>query len=201
MAQRLDELPRPARLALCALLGFLYGLVVSRIPASADPLALQAGYFVAPWLVLPFVAGWLQRSAPWAVVAGVLVGVVCMFGFYLNAFPEYHPAYIALKGTASGIRLVLGGAVLWVTVYAMWYVIATATGIVFGLLGHWWRAAGSPVPVIILAVFFVLEPLAHLVLAGGLPRPYAVWVLEVAAALVLPTWAAIARQRRSVSLA
>ncbi|GAB4287579.1 MAG: hypothetical protein Kow0067_12720 [Coriobacteriia bacterium] len=182
-------------------MGFLYGLTISRIPAPSDPLALSAGYFVAPWLVLPFLAGWLQRSALWAAAAGAFTGVLCMFGFYLNAFPEYHPAYLALKETASGIDLVLGSAVLWVTANAMWYVIAVVAGIAFGLLGRWLRITGSPVPVIVLGTVFILEPLAHLLLGGGIPRPYVVWVLEVVAGLALPAWTVFVRKQQQAGFA
>lgn len=195
LTERLHGAPRPARLVLCALVGFLYGLCVSRIPAPADPSALAAGYFVAPWLVLPFLAGWLERSAPWAVAAGVITEVLCMFGFYLNAFPLHHPDYIALKQTASGIGLVLGSAVLWITVNAMWYAVAALTGIAFGWLGQQRRISGSPAPVVVIGALFILEPLAHLLLNGSVPRPHIVWVLEIAVGLALPVWAVAARKR------
>ncbi|MDO8963712.1 MAG: DUF6518 family protein [Coriobacteriia bacterium] len=201
MARRIDELPRLARVALGALAGFLYGLIVSRVPAPADPLGLAAGYFVAPWLVLSFLAGWLHRSVSWAAAAGALTAALCMFGFYLNAFPEYHPAYIALKASSSGIGLVLGSAVLWVTVNAMWYVIAVLTGIVFGLLGRWRRTTGSPAPFVVLAAFFVLEPLLSVLLSGYLPRPHVVWVFEILAGLALFAWFGVAHRRRQVSVA
>lgn len=191
LARRLDALPRPARFALGALAGFLYGLIVSRVPAPADPSALAAGYFVAPWLVLPFFAGWLERAAPWAAAAGAVTAVLCMFGFYLNAFPVHQPAYIALRETASGIDLVLGSAALWITVNAMWYAIAVVTGIGFGLLGRWRRVAGSPVPASILGALLILEPLAHLLFGGRVPRPYAVWVVEVIAGFALPVAAVL----------
>ncbi|TDB36787.1 MAG: hypothetical protein D9V44_09755 [Actinobacteria bacterium] len=199
MARRLAGLPGVARLGLSALAGFLYGLIVSRIPAPADPLGLSAAYFVAPWIALPFLAGWLHRSVSWAAAAGVLTAVLCMFGFYLNAFPEYHPAYIALKESASGIALVLGSAVLWVTVNAIWYVVAVMAGIVFGLLGRWRRVTGSPVPLVVIATLFVLEPLASALLGGYLPRPYVVWVLEILAGLALLVWAVIGHRRSQVS--
>jgi hypothetical protein len=192
---RLDGMPSAARLALCMLSGFLYGLIVSRIPAPSDPTVLPAGYFVAPWLVLPFLAGRLQHSVPWAAAAGALTEVLCIFGFYLNAFPQYDPAFITLKETTSGIALVLGSAVLWVTVNAMWYGIATVTGIAFGLLGRWW-ASGSSTPVAILGAFFILEPLTHLFSTGLVPQPYLVWVFEEAAGLALPVWALVVRKRR-----
>ena len=45
---------------------WVFGVLDSRIPMPSRPALFWAGNLGAPWLLLPFLVGWAQRSKGWA---------------------------------------------------------------------------------------------------------------------------------------
>lgn len=79
---------------------------------------------VAPWLVVPFVAGAAVRRWGWALVAGVLACAAQVAGYYLTAH---------LRGYAVGAS--------W---SVFWLVSAVPAGLVAGVAGwSWWRGGDA----------------------------------------------------------
>jgi hypothetical protein len=62
----------------------LFGAAVSAIPYPSSTTLFWVGNFSAPWAVLPFIAGWAQRSWKTAALAGLLADLACVVGFYAN---------------------------------------------------------------------------------------------------------------------
>ena len=53
-------------LAAFVLAGWAFGVLDSRIPMPSSSTVFWVGNLGSTWLVLPFLAGWAQRSRPWA---------------------------------------------------------------------------------------------------------------------------------------
>jgi len=62
--------------------GVVFGRVMSQLPIPRNAHVFWIGDLRAPWLVLAFLAGRVQRRWSWAVLAGVLTDVGCVNGFY-----------------------------------------------------------------------------------------------------------------------
>ena len=186
IAKRVDGLSRPARLALCLMVAFLFGLTVSHIPAWVGNLA-------APWLALPFLAGWVQRSWLWSAVTGVLAVEVCVAAFYLNTLPPLDPVYLGLAPSTSHAGVVVAAVAWWLGFHSQWVTLGVPAGLVFGLLGCWWGRSRLMIAGFFLAAPFLLEPAANVrtvaLHAYTMPlHAYVVWVIEAGVGLALLAW-------------
>src|SRR5262249_32249392 len=80
---------------------------------SAHPLATDVSLLSAPWLVLPFLAGWTQREAKRAVLLGLACTVSALAGYALMTLSPIENAVLtprALIGFAwSSDRVIIGG--------------------------------------------------------------------------------------------
>lgn len=186
IAKRVDGLSRPARLALCLMVAFLFGLTTSHIPAPRAPSMVWVGNLAAPWLALPFLAGWVQRSWLWAAVTGVLGVVVCVAAFYLNTLPPLDRAYLGLAPSTSQASLVAAAVTWWLGSHSQWFTIAVPAGLAFGLLGCWWGRSRLLIAGFFLAAPFLLEA-AAIVRTGAL-HAYVVWAIEAGVGLALLAW-------------
>ena len=65
------------------LAGWAFGVLDSRIPMPSSSTVFWVGNLGSTWLVLPFLAGWAQRSRPWALVGGLVTSEASMVGFFL----------------------------------------------------------------------------------------------------------------------
>jgi hypothetical protein len=173
---------------LAALCGFAFGALDQYLGSliSLGPWASSLSGLSAPWLVLPFVAGWTQRGPRRAMLIGLVAVGAALLGYFVmtvSPFEGVPPSRFgsALVAMASSNQLwILGGIV---------------TAPLYGLLGRQWRVAGSWASAALLAGCVILEPTARWAV-GRLPVTNAVWLAEVAAGLCLAGYFLIARQRR-----
>jgi hypothetical protein len=141
-----------------ALAGLLYGVLIAQLPAPHDAHVFWVGNFVAPWLALPFLAGWPQLSRCWwAAAAGAVFDAACVLGFYGQfLFIDQHPGP---RGQASPVLSRLPDNLdSFLRLAGPWLVAALATGAAFGALGYWWRHSRSLLAGVALALPFLAEP-------------------------------------------
>jgi Family of unknown function (DUF6518) len=170
-------------------LAFVFGAADQYLGSlSAHPWAVEASLLSAPWLVLPFVAGWTQPSSRRGAVLGLACTGAALVGYALMTLSPVENAHLTVQ-TAFGFvrsqRLIFGGMV---------------SGPLFGWWGSRWRTNRSLVGAAIAAGAVCLEPFAHVLapayLAGlSLGQPIAVHtvaVAEVAVGLAMAAYFAVA---------
>ncbi len=137
----------------------------------------------APWLALPFLAGWKAERVRGAAVAGTSVTFAALLGYFAMTLSP-------LEGVGAGQIHLLG------FVDSQLHVLAPAllTGPLWGWLGWRWRTARSWPSAMLLAGGFCLEPLARVVTAQRF-RFAAVGVVELAIGVALLTGFALAVRR------
>ncbi len=172
----LAAMPRRALLLNAFLLaGWTFGLLDSRIPMPSSSAVFWVGNLGAPWLVLPFLAGWIAPSRRRALLGGALTCVAAMVGFF---------------GPGSG----WGPASLFFV--ASWVGVAVLAGGLYGRFGFTWARSRALLDGLALGVPFLLEPLAWSwglgYSQGRLPN----WYAEVAVGIVLIVWVVTASGRR-----
>jgi len=159
--------------------GVLYGVVTSRLPAPHSHREFWISNLSTPWLVLPFLAGRAQRSTTWGFCTGALASIGGILGFYAPGLA---------RSWEQGVGL---------DFYARWLAIAAVTGPLFGALGSWRDGRKSLATGIVIGLAFVFEPWAWTLHLGFLPRPYFLWVIEMASGLVVTSWLVASRLTRS----
>jgi len=167
--------------------GALFGAAISHIPAPEDPALFWIGNFSAPWAVLPFLTGRAQRSWSWAAAAGLAADVACVAGFYAG-FITAAPGRLGMPASTPTLELVITGLADWLGFIAPWVLLATATGLGYGLLGWWWRWSRSLVAGVAVVAPFIVEPLAWRLYRGFLPGPFYVWLVELAVGAGALVW-------------
>jgi hypothetical protein len=197
-AQERDAPRHLTRLVLCLIVAFVFGLTTSRIPAPRDPSMVWVGNLAAPWLALPFLTGWVQRSWPWAAVTGGLAVVVCVAGFYLNTLPPLDRVYLGIAPSTSSLELVMAALSWWLGSHTEWFTAGAATGLVFGLLGCWWGKSRQVVAGVFLAAPFLFEAAAGI--RAGRLHSLVVWVLEAVVGVVVLAWVVASRKTRGLAL-
>ena len=179
---------RPLALVLLSGLGgALFGVAVSHIPSPEDPALFWIGNFSAPWAVLPFLTGRVQRSWSLAAAAGLVADVACVAGFY-GGFITADPGRLGLPASTPAVELALTGAERWIAFIAPWVVLAMATGLAYGALGFWWRQSRSLAAGVAVVVPFIAEPLLWRLYRGFLPGPVYVWLVELAVGALALVW-------------
>lgn len=142
----------------------------------------------APWLLLPFVGGRLQRTPRRAIVAGLLVTFAALAGYFamtLSPLEGVHFHWAEAWGLIASNRLnEVGGLV---------------GGPTFGWLGYRWRVCRSWVAAGAVACALCLEPVAVVAARRGAGRSDVVWGVEVLAGLVTSAYFLVAK-RRSASV-
>jgi len=158
------------------LAGWAFGVLDSRIPMPSSSTVFWVGNLGSTWLVLPFLAGWAQRSRSWALASGLVTSVASMVGFFL-----------------------LGGA--WGTAsfafVASWILAGAMAGAVYGLFGESWGRSRALLDGLALALPFVLEPWAWSLGLGYTQGPLPVWYVETAVGAALLVWVVVASRRHA----
>jgi hypothetical protein len=148
----------------------------------AHPWAADVSLLSAPWLVLPFLAGWTQREPKRAALLGLVCTLSALFGYGLMTLSPIEGAELTVTTVrgfvVSSSPVIVGGFF---------------TGPLFGWLGNRWRSGRAWLGALVVAGAVCLEPLAR-VAAGD---AYAidirtVWVAEVAVGLTMMVYVAIA---------
>jgi hypothetical protein len=147
----------------------------------------------APWLVLPFAFGCSQLRAGRAAVAGLVVTMSALVGYFLMIMGPFEGGQWSLnfhevRGLLFSNSLnIVGGLV---------------TGPLYGFLGQYWRARRAWASAALVAGALCLEPFA-LTAAGRTFRGEStiVWELEVLAGIAMAAYFLVAgiayRRRRS----
>lgn len=175
----LAAMPRRALLLIAFLLaGWTFGLLDSRIPMPSSSEVFWVGNLGAPWLVLPFLAGWIAPSRQRALLGGALTCVAAMVGFF---------------GPGSG----WGPASLFFV--ASWVGIAVLAGGLYGLFGFTWGRSRTLLDGLALAVPFIVEPLAWSWGFGYSQGRLPTWSVELAVGLMLLVWVVVASRRRAMA--
>lgn len=150
-----------------------FGVAMSVLKGNDDGVRDAVGNLSAVWLLLPFVCGALAGGGRvvWGVVAGTLATAFALTGFYLsNAFVLDLGPHSSLQDLALTLR----GEIYWLQ-------LGLFSGPVFGALGALWRRTRSVGLMVLVAAFFVFEPLASMAYHGTTSadvRWKAVWVCE-----------------------
>ena len=128
----------------------------------------------ALWLIVPFLAGWSQRTPTRAAVAGALSLLAAFTGYWLLTLSP-------LEGV-SGAHAVAGIAPL-VEGHAPWLLGGSVGAPLFGILGQRWRTTRAWTSALAVSLVLCLEPLAWV--ASGLGARFSdarpVWLAEVLA--------------------
>ena len=158
------------------LAGWAFGVLGSRIPMPSSSTVFWLGNLGSPWLVLPFLAGWVQRSRPWALAAGCVTSEASMVGFFLLG-GAWGPASFAFV--------------------ASWLLVGALAGLAYGPLGESWGRSRALPDGLALALPFIVEPWAWSSGLGVAQGRVPIWYVETAAGLALLVWVIIASRRRA----
>ncbi len=156
------------------LAGWAFGLLDSRIPMPHASGAFWAGNLGAPWLALPFLAGWAAPSRRRALLAGALTCVAAMVGFF---------------GSGSGWGPASAAFV------AGWIAVGALAGGLYGRFGFAWGRSRALLEGLALAVPFILEPLVWSWGLGYSQGHLPIWYAELAAGLALLGYVVAANRR------
>ena len=118
---------------------------------SAHPLGADVSGLSAPWLVLPFISGAVQRTGRRAVAMGVACTLLALVGYTVMTFSPIENAHLSIAGLTGFLR---GGNFRW-------FAAGVLTGPLFGLLGYRWRTKGALWAGLAVAAIIVLEPAAR----------------------------------------
>jgi hypothetical protein len=166
------------------LAGLVLGVVAEHLPRPHAHLAFWVGNLSSTWIVVPFLAGWAQRSRIWAAIGGAMAAEAMVVGFY--AFLG-HPWSLASLMHAFGFWLLTDPTAR----------MAAIAGPLYGLLGsEWGRSRWLPAGIAV-GVPFLLEPWLWGVRLGYVPHPFVIWIVEgaVGAAILIFTTATWRRRR------
>jgi hypothetical protein len=161
------------------LAGWAFGVLDSRIPMPSSSTDFWVGNLGSTWLVLPFLAGWAQRSRPWALVSGLLTSEASMVGFFLLG---------GAWGPASFVFV------------ASWLLVGALAGLVYGLFGDGWGRSRALLDGLALALPFILEPWAWSLGLSYAQGPLPIWYTETVVGVALLAWVIMASRRRARSL-
>lgn len=121
-------------------------------------LAWEVPALSAPWLLIPFVVGRLQRNAVRAAVWGGLGTLAALVGYGLMTVSPIENAPFTVDSFVAFVRSNL-----------LWFVAGAMSGPLFGWLGHRWRFARDRRAASLTAGAVLLEPLVHATGCRGVP--------------------------------
>ena len=178
-------------LLLAALAGFAFGVLDQYLGSlvTLGPWTSAVSGLSAPWLVLPFLAGWTQPRARRAMALGAATVGAALLGYFLMTVSPFEgvPASRFATSFAAMARA-----------NAVWIVGGVMTAPLYGLLGRQWRVGRSWLSAALVAGCVCLEPTARLA-AGRLPPSAAVGAAEVAVGLCMAAYfVASGRRRRTL---
>jgi hypothetical protein len=166
------------RLLLFGLVGAAFGRAISLIPSQEAQEVFWVANLSSPWLVLSFLAGFFQRSLRWAGTAGIVADVSCVLGFYAG-FLSLDPQRLDLARSTPLFQVGLLSLSHWLVFIAPWVLFAIGAGVIYGLAGYWWARTGSLLPVAMVTIPFMIEPLLWRIRMGFFQAPAMLWVIEV----------------------
>jgi hypothetical protein len=165
MIQRLTARP-VARSLVVVFLAFGYGWLTGRIEAPDSAAVFWVGNLAAPYLIIGLFGGLAARKAGAAAAIGALSVVATVAGFYNlpriatatqvgeGLAPDAPRSQAIAQAVSRWLSLMLWGSTPWLT-------IGVITGVVMGLLGHWWASRRSLIGWYVAGAALVAEPLAY----------------------------------------
>jgi Family of unknown function (DUF6518) len=144
----------------------------------AHPWAADVSLLSAPWLVLPFLAGWTQREPRRAALLGLACTLAALLGYGLMTVSPIEGAELTvrtIRGFLLSSALVIVGGLF--------------TGPLFGWLGNRWRTDRAWFGALAVAAAVCLEPLARIP-AGHEIRFRIVSVAEVVVGMAMMLYVA-----------
>ena len=130
----------------------------------------------APWLILPFIVGSTQRRPHRAAVAGLVVTLSALAGYFamtLSPMEGVHFSLMELRALLGTNQLnEIGGLV---------------GGPLFGWLGYRWHALRSWLAAVLVTGALCLEPLAVTAAGRNVGRSGFVWAFEVVVGVAVGT--------------
>jgi hypothetical protein len=152
--------------------------IMSHLGFWTDSVSLMS----APWLALPFLAGWRVSTGRRAVLMGLLVTFAALCGYFVMTLSP-------LEGVSAS-QIHLG---LFVRSQLHVIVPGLVSGPLFGWLGYLWRTSRSWLSAAAVAVAFCGEPLARWLVRQPIPA-VPVAVAEVVAGLAVAVFFVRSRQ-------
>jgi hypothetical protein len=152
---------------------------------SWHPWGADVSLLSAPWLLLPFLAGWTQRDARRAALLGLACSVSAFVGYGLMTLSPIENAHFSVASASAFARS-----------ESPFIVASFFTGPLFGWFGYRWRADHAWLGALVTAVAFCLEPVARIP-AGYEIRFRAVWIAEVAIGVAMVIYVAFDARRPS----
>jgi Family of unknown function (DUF6518) len=148
----------------------------------AHPWAADVSLLSAPWLLLPFLAGWTQREPKRAALLGLACTLSALLGYGLMTLSPIEGAELTvttIRGfVLSSSPVIVGGLF---------------TGPLFGWLGNRWRSDRAWLGALAVAGAICVEPLARVAAGDVYAIEFrAVWVAEVGVGLAMMVYVAIA---------
>jgi Family of unknown function (DUF6518) len=174
-----------------AVVGFAFGAADQYLgsrSATLGPWVIAVSLASAPWLILPFAFGCGQVRARRAMALGLVVTMAGLAGYCTLMWSPLEG--VALSQSLPELPTLLRSQ--WLN-----FCGGLVTGPLFGLLGQRWHTDRSWLGAALVVGALCLEPLARW-RAGQLPPPTFVWVIEVAAGVLLALFfvvASVSRQR------
>ncbi len=138
-------------LGLSAIIGLATGVVTQLLQGLLPDGWSQAANAISPWLLVAFLVGSRMPDRTWAAIAGVVVLLFALVGFY------------GMTSLRFGIG---GGTGSWL----FWGIGSLVGGTVFGLAGFEWRAGPHvrrALAIGLLAAVTIAEGLYHLRIEAG----------------------------------
>jgi uncharacterized membrane protein (UPF0136 family) len=156
-------------------LALVFGAVDQYIGSlSAHPIGADVSGLSAPWLLLPFVVGALQRSPRRAAALGLGSTLLALIGYMVMTFSPIENAHLTLDGLIGFLR---GGNIRW-------FVAGVATGPLFALFGYHWRNRRVVLAGLTVGAVLCLEPWARRAYGNSI-RSSLVTTTEIAVGLAL----------------
>jgi hypothetical protein len=146
--------------------------------------SISVSLLSAPWLILPFLVGATQGRPRRAAVAGLVVTLSALAGYFamtLSPMEGVHFSLVSLRGLLGTNQLnEIGGLVF---------------GPLFGWLGYRWHARRSWLAAALVTGALCLEPIAVTVAGRNVGRSGFVWAFEIVVGVVVGTWFLVSIRR------
>ena len=139
--------------------------------------SISVSLLSAPWLILPFLVGSTQGRPRRAAVAGLVVTLSALAGYFamtLSPMEGVHFSLVELHGLLGSNQLnEIGGLVC---------------GPLFGWLGYRWHARRSWLAATLVTGALCLEPIAVTVAGRNVGRSGFVWAFEIVVGVAVGAW-------------
>jgi hypothetical protein len=139
--------------------------------------SISVSQLSAPWLILPFLVGMTQERPRRAAVAGLVVTLAALTGYFLmtlSPMEGVHLSLVNIRGLLSSNQLnEIGGLIF---------------GPLFGWLGYRWHARRWWPAAALVTCALCLEPFAVTVVGRNVGRSGLVWAFEIVFGVAVGIW-------------